>query len=653
MIHKTVNTKLQIPNTLEYLPLCSNFIENNARLIGFTPDEVRAISLATEEAVANIIQHSYTPGQEDTIDISCWQTPLGIEIIIKEKGMPFDTKSFPDYDPNIMESGDSHGLGLYLIKKTVDEVIFTNRGSEGNETHLIKYITQCPVDIDDKNELNDHENNTDPLRITTSFTVRRINPGEAIEISRAIYRVYGYNYFNEHAYYPERIERLNVSGNLDSAAAIAEDGTFAGSCAIYREDLNADIGELEQAVILPEYRGNKGMEQLLDFLGEIARAKKLIALYAKSETSKIYAQRALNRLGTKDCALMLGFTNKLMWSNDSLNEPLQRESFLLSYLPLREEETKSIYVPEHHLSMVQKIYNNIGYQRQYLQPKRGKKPWHDTSELDVKHFYNTSTAMIKVSRYGKDIISKLKEAKKEVKLKKFSVIYLHLNLENPFTVVYFEKIENLDFFFAGILPHDSIGDSIILQYLNNIDINISQIDLYADFARELADYIHRCRIKDPLRMLIDSGESSKLEFKSTLRWNIREKKKDNRMGYAILKTISAFLNTEGGTLLVGVQDDGSVLGIEIDKFANDDKYLLHFSNLIQHNIGLDRSQLVSYKLVELEGKKILKVDCEPAEKPVFLKLDNQENFYIRSGPSSKKLDISKAVSYINKKFDLN
>jgi serine/threonine-protein kinase RsbW len=650
MVQKPVNTSLRIPNSLDYLPLCSGFIEINARLIGFTPEEIQAISLATEEAISNTIQHAYTPGQYDTIEISCWQTPLGIEIIIKEKGMPFDTKTFPDFDPGSIGDGDPHGMGLYLIKQTVDEVIYTNRGSEGNETHLIKYVTQCPIDDMAYEDNSQEKKKNQQEKRQANFEIRKLGTGEAIEVSRAIYRVYGYNYFNEHAYYPERIERLNISGNLVTAAAVTEDSVFAGTCAIYREDLDGVIGELEQAVVLPEYRGNRCMEKLLHYLREIAIENKLLGLFAKSETSEIYAQRALQRLGTKDCALLLGFTNKLVWNTVGNQRVQERESFLLSYLPLREDAKKGVYVPEHHLTMVKLIYRQIGYEREYLQSKRGKKPWHDASELDIKHFYNTSTAVIKVSRFGKDIVSKLKEAKKEVKLKKFSVIYLYLSLENPFTPVYFEKIESLDFFFAGILPHDSTGDAIILQYLNNIEIRVNELDLYTDFSQQLAKYISQCRIKEPLRMLIDSGESDKLEFKSTLRWNLKENKKDNRMGFAVLKTVAAFLNTEGGTLLVGVQDDGCLLGIEIEDFANEDKYLLHFSHLIQHNIGLENSKAVTYNLVELEGKKILKIDCEPATKPIYLRIEGQEEFLIRSGPASKKLSISEAVSYISERF---
>lgn len=122
------------------------------------------------------------------------------------------------------------------------------------------------------------------------------------------------------------------------------------------------------------------------------------------------------------------------------------------------------------------------------------------------------------------------------------------------------------------------------------------------------------------------------------------------MGYAILKSVAAFLNSDGGTLLIGVKDNGNILGMEIENFANDDKYLLHFTNLMQNNIGIKNMQYVHYDLVEIENKKILKVECEPASMPLYLKIESVEAFYIRSGPASKKLPVSAAVSYINEHF---
>ena len=63
--------------------------------------------------------------------------------------------------------------------------------------------------------------------------------------------------------------------------------------------------------------------------------------------------------------------------------------------------------------------------------------------------------------------------------------------------------------------------------------------------------------------LILKGENERVEFKSTLRWNLRAEKKDKAITHASLKTIAAFLNTDGGILLIGVADEGTLLGLSL------------------------------------------------------------------------------------------
>src|SRR5687768_8501044 len=101
------------------------------------------------------------------------------------------------------------------------------------------------------------------------------------------------------------------------------------------------------------------------------------------------------------------------------------------------------------------------------------------------------------------------------------------------------------------------------------------------------------------------------------------------MEHSVLKTIVAFLNSEGGTLLVGVEDNGNVLGVEIDNFPNDDKLLVHFGNLVKDKIGKHYTDQIHWELKKLTGMKILRVDCKPSSSPVFLRIDGKEEFYIR------------------------
>ena len=149
--------------------------------------------------------------------------------------------------------------------------------------------------------------------------------------------------------------------------------------------------------------------------------------------------------------------------------------------------------------------------------------------------------------------------------------------------------------------------------------------------------------------MIALGESEKLEFKSTLRWNLIANRADKAIENSALKTVVAFLNTDGGTLLIGVKDDGSVIGIESDQFPNEDKFLLHFANLINERIGKQHLGHIQSGLREVAGKKVLRVDCKPSPDPVFLK-NNGEEFYVRNGPSSTQLSTSEVLEYSRRHF---
>ncbi|NEX17003.1 MAG: AAA family ATPase [Halochromatium sp.] len=151
--------------------------------------------------------------------------------------------------------------------------------------------------------------------------------------------------------------------------------------------------------------------------------------------------------------------------------------------------------------------------------------------------------------------------------------------------------------------------------------------------------------------LIGRGESAHLEFKSTMRLNLRSGKNDKAIELAWLKGVAAFLNSEGGILLLGVADDGEVLGLAADRFANDDKCQLHFKNLVNQHLGPEAMRNLQLTLFWLEDKQIGAIECAPADDPVYLRQSNSgESFLIRTGPSNSELPISRALGYIKNRF---
>ena len=150
--------------------------------------------------------------------------------------------------------------------------------------------------------------------------------------------------------------------------------------------------------------------------------------------------------------------------------------------------------------------------------------------------------------------------------------------------------------------------------------------------------------------LIEKGESETLEFKSTLRINLYTKQTDKRIEQAVTKTLVAFLNSDGGSLVIGVSDKGEILGIEQDKFRNNDGFHRHFSNMVARQIGNEYLPFIRSKIIKTGERYIMKVTCSPSNKEVFLKADRNEEFYVRTGPTSQKLDGSELISYVNKRF---
>ena len=74
------------------------------------------------------------------------------------------------------------------------------------------------------------------------------------------------------------------------------------------------------------------------------------------------------------------------------------------------------------------------------------------------------------------------------------------------------------------------------------------------------------------------------------------------MTHAVLKTVGAFLNTEGGDLLIGVADDGSIVGIERDRLESDDKFMRHLSQVVRNRLGDRSGTCIDPKTQIVQGK---------------------------------------------------
>jgi Alw26I/Eco31I/Esp3I family type II restriction m6 adenine DNA methyltransferase len=155
--------------------------------------------------------------------------------------------------------------------------------------------------------------------------------------------------------------------------------------------------------------------------------------------------------------------------------------------------------------------------------------------------------------------------------------------------------------------------------------------------------------------LVAQGESATLEFKSTARWDLKEHKKNPALEQVILKTIAAFLNTEGGTLLIGIADDGTVLGLTHDyqtlqKKIRDGFELWLTDFLLKNNLGQDLAPFLQITFHDLDSQDICRIIAKPAPRPIYVKDNQDDHLYIRSGNSTRKLTVKEAIGYVKNRW---
>ena len=157
-------------------------------------------------------------------------------------------------------------------------------------------------------------------------------------------------------------------------------------------------------------------------------------------------------------------------------------------------------------------------------------------------------------------------------------------------------------------------------------------------------------VETPLGEVIRSGESSTVEFKSSLRVNLHTMNPDNQIEHSVLKTLAAFLNTHGGTLIIGLDDKGTPLGLEKDGFQNEDKLDQHLANLIRDRLGAHHIFCLHPRFEDFEGKRIFVIRCDPSTAPAYLKNGKAEYFYVRTSGTTTELPASKIHDYVKQRF---
>ncbi len=186
--------------------------------------------------------------------------------------------------------------------------------------------------------------------------------------------------------------------------------------------------------------------------------------------------------------------------------------------------------------------------------------------------------------------------------------------------------------------------------------NVQDPQLVAELVRELIreETTLPALLDSPLPALVASGEGEYIEFKASLMWDYRKQAVNKELYEPVMKNLVGFMNGKGGMLLIGIDDEGAVLGIEpdmktlrkpgVDGFEN--VFNVAFSNMI----GMEYRPFITLAFPVLEDKTICAIGVRPSSHPAYLHYQGKEEFYLRTGNSSNALGVSSAVQYIQGRF---
>ena len=156
---------------------------------------------------------------------------------------------------------------------------------------------------------------------------------------------------------------------------------------------------------------------------------------------------------------------------------------------------------------------------------------------------------------------------------------------------------------------------------------------------------------DKVMSLVRQGETGACEFKESFSLDLRKGSQEKYIETSSLKTIVAFLNTDGGTLIIGVADEGAIPGLEHEIQAlhkgKKDKFLLHFKNQLKSKIGEEFYPFIKHRITIVGSSLVLIVEVQKSAKACFLE---GKDFYVRTNPATDKLEGPKLVEYIQNHF---
>jgi serine/threonine-protein kinase RsbW len=469
--------RLTILSEETFIPQAQEFVLFYARMFNFDKPVLKKIELVTEEAILNTIQNTFAGEELGTIDVKIVYQTSRFVISIEDKGIPVDFSK--------LETQDQSALGIKLMKNLADEFRFINLGKDGKRLEL-GYV--LPLDKSKEIQIGEEQQMPpDAVQATDHPVIRLLKPSDAEMISRLAYRVYGYSYVSLF-YYPEKLREFVENKLIVSAVAVNNNEEIVGNLSLFFETPGAKVADSGAAMVDPRYRGHDLFKKMKIFLKEYASQNLMYGIYSEAVTIHTFTQQGNISLGAKETGIMLAYVlEKLRFKKISSEVLDQRQATVLYYLKTSQEPFRKVYISEKFYTVLKRVYDNLGLQREVIMvdKRSGTALPADISQVHTQVKPDFNVAVISLVVIGHDALDIIKQQLREFCLNKVESIYVEIPVDCPASALLSEQLSNTGFMLSGIIPEFRNGDYLKMQYLNNVRVDPSKINIASELGKEL------------------------------------------------------------------------------------------------------------------------------------------------------------------------
>src|SRR5215216_1776630 len=378
----------------ELLPAVVDFVRRTANQLGLRGKAAEHLDLAVERVCRNVIDRAFEPEEVERYDVYVLRRPGQVIIAVEDRGLPFD------YVP--LQEGSDTALPDMLHRSFADEIRFVNLGRRGNRVELVKHLPHADV----REHLSENEHHR-AVRAPAApedapLEVRMMRPEESFELSRCVYRSYGYSYDWNDIYYPDRIRELQESGLMRSCVAVTPEGEFVGHLALTLAGPDSPVGEAGQAVVDPRFRGHRLFERMKTFLAERAKEWGMYGLYSEATAVHPYSQKGNLHLGAKETGYLLGYIPaSVSYKEIGEDREGRRGSVALFYMRVNDEPERKTYPPVAYQETAQRVIEHCGLRRTVEDSANAEVPPSSRINVTVRRDHNL--AFLQVEEPGSDL----------------------------------------------------------------------------------------------------------------------------------------------------------------------------------------------------------------------------------------------------------